>query len=50
MGVLVKLIFELNSVLGVICVVVFYDVSEVLSIVDYVWILVDKKIVVYGSV
>lgn len=50
MGVLVKLILELNSVLGVICVVVLYDVLEVFSIVDYVWIMVDKKIVVYGSV
>lgn len=50
MGVLVKLIFEFNSMLGVICIVVLYDVFEVFSIVDYVYIVVDKKIVVYGSV
>lgn len=35
MGVLVKLISELNSALGVTCVVVSHDVPEVLSIADY---------------
>ena len=45
MGVLVKLISELNSALGVTCVVVSHDVPEVLSIADHAWILADKKIV-----
>lgn len=49
MGVLVKLISELNSALGVTCVVVSHDVPEVLSIADYAYIMADKKIVAYGS-
>ncbi len=50
MGVLVKLISELNSALGVTCVVVSHDVPEVLSIADHA---PDhggqKKIVAHGS-
>ncbi len=42
MGVLVKLISELNSALGVTCVVVSHDVPEVLSIADHAWILADR--------
>ncbi|MEG1211654.1 MAG: phospholipid ABC transporter ATP-binding protein MlaF [Leclercia sp.] len=49
MGVLVKLISELNSALGVTCVVVTHDVPEVLSIADYAYIVADKKIVAHGS-
>lgn len=49
MGVLVKLISELNSALGVTCVVVSHDVPEVLSIADHAWIMADKKIVAHGS-
>jgi len=49
MGVLVKLISELNSALGVTCVVVSHDVPEVLSIADHAWILADKKIGAHGS-
>ncbi|SQC14599.1 putative ABC transporter ATP-binding protein YrbF [Klebsiella pneumoniae] len=45
MGVLVKLISELNSTLGVTCIVVSHDVPEVLSIADYAYIVADKKIV-----
>lgn len=43
MGVLVKLISELNSTLGVTCVVVSHDVPEVLSIADHARIMADKK-------
>ncbi len=43
MGVLVKLISELNSALGVTCVVVSHDVPEVLSIADHARIMADKK-------
>ncbi len=43
MGVLVKLISELNSALGVTCVVVSHDVPEVLSIADYAYIVADKR-------
>ncbi len=49
MGVLVKLISELNSALGVTCVVVSHDVPEVLSIADYAYIAADRHIVAQGS-
>ncbi len=42
-GVLVKLISELNSTLGVTCIVVSHDVPEVLSIADYAYIVADKN-------
>ena len=49
MGVLVKLISELNSSLGVTCIVVSHDVPEVLSIADYAYIVADKQIVAHGG-
>lgn len=49
MGVLVKLISELNSALGVTCIVVSHDVPEVLSIADYAYIAADQHIVAEGS-
>ncbi|MBB3321921.1 MULTISPECIES: phospholipid ABC transporter ATP-binding protein MlaF [Atlantibacter] len=49
MGVLVKLISELNSSLGVTCIVVSHDVPEVLSIADYAYIVADKRIVAHGQ-
>lgn len=49
MGVLVKLISELNSALGVTCVVVSHDVPEVLSIADYAYIAADRHIVAQGT-
>lgn len=49
MGVLVKLIAELNHALGVTCVVVSHDVPEVLSIADYAYIIADKKIIAQGA-
>ena len=49
MGVLVKLISELNSALGVTCIVVSHDVPEVLSIADLAYIVADRKIVAHGS-
>lgn len=49
MGVLVKLISELNSSLGVTCIVVSHDVPEVLSIADYAYIVADRHIVAEGS-
>ncbi|QZN96156.1 phospholipid ABC transporter ATP-binding protein MlaF [Symbiopectobacterium purcellii] len=50
MGVLVKLIDELNHALGITCVVVSHDVPEVLSIADYAYIVADQHIVAHGSV
>ncbi|RNM06549.1 phospholipid ABC transporter ATP-binding protein MlaF [Dickeya undicola] len=49
MGVLVKLIDELNHALGVTCIVVSHDVPEVLSIADYAYIIADQHVVAEGS-
>ncbi len=49
MGVLVKLISELNETLGMTCIVVSHDVPEVLSIADYAYIVADQKVVAEGS-
>lgn len=49
MGVLVKLIKELNDVLNLTSVVVTHDVTEVLTIADYIYILADKRIIGEGS-
>lgn len=43
MGVLVKLIDELNHALGVTCIVVSHDVPEVLSIADYAYIVAAQR-------
>lgn len=48
MGVLVKLIDELNHSLGITCVVVSHDVPEVLSIADYAYIVADQRVVAQG--
>jgi len=49
MGVLVKLIRELNDALGMTSIIVSHDVEEVLSIADYVYVLAEKKIIGRGS-
>ncbi|MDX7988587.1 phospholipid ABC transporter ATP-binding protein MlaF [Xenorhabdus sp. 12] len=49
MGVLVKLIDELNQALGVTCVVVSHDVPEVLSIADYAYIVAERKVIAEGT-
>lgn len=49
MGVLVKLIRTLNDALGLTSVIVSHDVSEALSISDYVYIISDKKIIGHGT-
>ena len=49
MGVLVKLIKELNNALNLTSVVVTHDVTEVMSIADYVYILADKRIIGAGT-
>jgi phospholipid/cholesterol/gamma-HCH transport system ATP-binding protein len=49
MGVLVKLIKELNDALNLTSVVVTHDVTEVLTIADYIYILADKKIIGEGT-
>lgn len=49
MGVLVKLIRALNDSLKVTSIVVTHDVTEVLSIADYAYILADHKIIGAGT-
>ncbi|BCV33960.1 ABC transporter ATP-binding protein [Shewanella algae] len=49
MGVLVKLIKELSDALSLTSVVVSHDVSEVLSIADYVYVIADKRIIAQGT-
>lgn len=49
MGVLVKLIKELNEALNLTSVVVTHDVSEVMTIADYVYVLANKRIIGEGT-
>lgn len=49
MGVLVKLIKELNDALNLTSVVVTHDVTEVLTIADYIYIMAEKKIIGEGT-
>lgn len=49
MGVLVKLIKALNDSLKLTSVVVTHDVTEVLTIADYVYILAEKKVIGSGT-
>ncbi|RLM11203.1 ABC transporter ATP-binding protein [Gibbsiella quercinecans] len=49
MGVLVKLIDELNHALGITCIVVSHDVPEVLSIADYAYLIADHHVIAQGS-
>ncbi len=49
MGVIVKLIRELNDALNLTSVVVTHDVQEGLSIADYVYILGDKNVLGHGT-
>jgi len=49
MGVLVKLIKELNDALDLTSVVVTHDVTEVLTIADYIYIIAEQKIIGQGT-
>lgn len=49
MGVVVKLISEINQSLGLTCIVVTHDVNEVLSIADYAYIVAEKHIIAGGT-
>lgn len=49
MGVLVKLIRQLNDALNLTCIVVTHDVTEVLTIADHIYILADKKVIGEGT-
>jgi len=49
MGVLVRLIRELNDVLGLSSIVVSHDIEEASSIADYIYLLSGGKVVAHGS-
>ena len=49
MGVLVKLIRQLNDALNLTSIVVTHDVTEVLTIADHIYILADKKVIGEGT-
>ncbi|ABN74378.1 phospholipid ABC transporter ATP-binding protein MlaF [Actinobacillus pleuropneumoniae] len=49
MGVIVELIKKLNQVLNLTSIVVSHDVTEVLSIADYAYIVADKRVIAEGT-
>ena len=49
MGVLVKLIRELNDSLGLTSIVVSHDVKETCSIADYVYIIAEGRVIEHGT-
>ncbi|GAA5097506.1 ABC transporter ATP-binding protein [Wohlfahrtiimonas larvae] len=49
MGVLIRLIKNLNDALDLTSIIVSHDVEEVLSIADYVYILSGGKIIAHGT-
>lgn len=49
MGVLVQLIKQLNDALNLSSVVVTHDVTEVLTIADYIYIMAEKRIIGEGT-
>jgi phospholipid/cholesterol/gamma-HCH transport system ATP-binding protein len=49
LGILAKLIRMMNNALGLTSIIVSHDVQETLTISDYVYVIVDKKIVGHGT-
>lgn len=49
MGVLVRLIRDLNHSLNLTSIVVSHDVPEVMSIADYIYIVADKRVIGHGT-
>ena len=50
MNVLLKLVKELNTTLGLTSIIVSHDVNEVLDIADNVYVMAEKRIIASGSV
>lgn len=48
LGVIVKLISDLNKALGVTSILVSHDVEEALSIADYIYVIASGKIIGHG--
>ena len=49
MGVIVELIKKLNQALNLTSIVVSHDVTEVLSIADYAYIVANKTVIAHGT-
>ena len=49
MGVLVRLIRELNDALGLTSIIVSHDIAETSSIADYIYLLSNGKVVGHGT-
>lgn len=49
MGVIIKLIKDLNKIAGMTSIVVTHDIQEVLEIADYNYILMDGKVLFQGT-
>jgi len=49
MGVLVKLIYDMNHALGMTSVVVSHDVDETASISDFIYVISEGKVVERGT-
>lgn len=49
LGVIVKLISDLNKALGITTILVSHDVEEALSIADYVYVIASGKIIGHGT-
>lgn len=49
MGVIMKLIRELNDALGITSIVVTHDVAEACQIADYMYLIGDGKVVAHGT-
>ena len=49
MGVLVRLIRDLNRSLNITSIVVSHDVKEVMGIADYIYIIADKRVIGHGT-
>ena len=49
MGVLVKLIKDLNQALGLTTIIVSHDVAETLSIADYIYVISGGRVIGQGN-
>lgn len=49
LGVIVKLISDLNKALGITTILVSHDVEEALSIADYIYVIAGGKIIGHGT-
>jgi len=49
LGVIVKLISDLNKALGITTILVSHDVKEALSIADYIYVIANGKIIGHGT-